>query len=84
MLLSVVVQHDLRDASLFTLNIMQNVTERKRVQSQLAEQYERLRATLHSIGDAVITAAITNLGNSMAFFDSTKGCGIRFALDDFW
>ncbi|RQR24493.1 EAL domain-containing protein [Burkholderia sp. Bp9143] len=34
---------------------VENVTERKRAQSPLAEQYERLRATLHSIGDAVIT-----------------------------
>ncbi|WP_155122445.1 EAL domain-containing protein [Burkholderia ubonensis] len=54
-LLSAVVQHDACGTPLFSLTVMEDVTERKRVQSKLAEQYERLRVTLHSIRDAVIT-----------------------------
>ncbi|WP_342310457.1 EAL domain-containing protein [Burkholderia pyrrocinia] len=53
-LLSAIVQRDTCGA-LLSLSVMENVTERKRVQTELATQCERLRVTLHSIGDAVIT-----------------------------
>ena len=35
-----------------------DVTESRRLLGQLAEQHERLRVTLHSIGDGVITTAV--------------------------
>ncbi|WP_322067160.1 EAL domain-containing protein [Burkholderia ubonensis] len=54
-LLSAVAQSDECGTAMYSLSVMVDVTERKRVQSELAAQYERLRVTLHSIGDAVIT-----------------------------
>ena len=50
-LLSAVIQ---RDTSL-SLTVSVDVTERKRAQSELVAQHERLRVTLHSIGEGVIT-----------------------------
>ncbi|CAB3808289.1 hypothetical protein LMG28138_06031 [Pararobbsia alpina] len=53
--MSSVIQHDSGDLPLHSLTVMEDVTERKRVQRELAAQHERLRVTLHSIGDGVIT-----------------------------
>jgi len=50
-LVSSVVQRD----ALLSLTVIEDVTERKGVQSELAAQHERLRVTLHSIGEGVIT-----------------------------
>ncbi|MFL9913402.1 EAL domain-containing protein [Paraburkholderia sp. RL17-337-BIB-A] len=50
-LLSSVIQCD----TLLSLTVIEDVTERKRVQSELAAQHERLRVTLHSISEGVIT-----------------------------
>jgi diguanylate cyclase (GGDEF)-like protein/PAS domain S-box-containing protein len=52
--LSSIFEFDAAGAPLLSLTVIENVTTRKRVQSELAEQYERLRVTLHSIGDGVI------------------------------
>jgi diguanylate cyclase (GGDEF)-like protein/PAS domain S-box-containing protein len=52
---SSVIQHDSSDLHLHSLTVMEDVTERKRVQRELSAQHERLRVTLHSIGDGVIT-----------------------------
>jgi diguanylate cyclase (GGDEF)-like protein/PAS domain S-box-containing protein len=53
--MSSVIQHNGGDLPLHSLTVMEDVTERKRVQRELAAQLERLRVTLHSIGDGVIT-----------------------------
>jgi diguanylate cyclase (GGDEF)-like protein/PAS domain S-box-containing protein len=53
--MSSVIQHDGADLPLHSLTVMEDVTERKRVQRELAAQHERLRVTLRSIGDGVIT-----------------------------
>jgi len=50
-LLSAAIQQD----TLLSLTVAADVTERKRVQSELAAQHERLRVTFHSIGEGVIT-----------------------------
>ena len=55
MMVSAVVQHDTGDLPSHSLTVMADVTERKRMQRELAAQHERLRVTLHSIGDGVIT-----------------------------
>ena len=39
-------------------SIVHDITERKRAEAELNEEKERLRVTLHSIGDAVITTDI--------------------------
>jgi len=54
-LLSSVIERDASGAPLPSLTVIQDVTQRKRAQSELAEQHERLRVTLDSIGDGVIT-----------------------------
>jgi len=54
-LLSSVIEYDASGAPLQSLTVIQDVTQRKREQSELAEQHERLRVTLDSIGDGVIT-----------------------------
>jgi diguanylate cyclase (GGDEF)-like protein/PAS domain S-box-containing protein len=48
-------------APLLSLTVIEDVTERKRVQAELAEQIERLRVTLHSIRDGVITTGAQGL-----------------------
>jgi diguanylate cyclase (GGDEF)-like protein/PAS domain S-box-containing protein len=50
-LLSSVIQRD----TLLSLTVTEDVTERKRVQLELVAQHERLRVTLHSISEGVIT-----------------------------
>jgi len=55
MLVSSFIEHDASGMPLQSLTIIQDVTQRKREQSELAEQHERLRVTLDSIGDGVIT-----------------------------
>ncbi|WP_158907042.1 EAL domain-containing protein [Burkholderia sp. L27(2015)] len=54
-LLSSFIERDASGAPLQSLTVIQDVTQRKREQSELAVQYERLRVTLDSIGDGVIT-----------------------------
>jgi len=53
-MLSSIFEYDAAGLPLLSLTVSEDVTVRKRVQSELAEQYERLRVTLHSIGDGVI------------------------------
>jgi len=53
--LSSVIQYDSGGLPLYSLTVMEDVTERKRLQRELAAQHERLRVTVHSIGDGVIT-----------------------------
>jgi diguanylate cyclase (GGDEF)-like protein/PAS domain S-box-containing protein len=53
--LASIIEYDDEGLPLLSLAVMEDVTERKRVQRELAAQHERLRVTLHSIGDAVIT-----------------------------
>ena len=52
--LSSVVQRDAPGRHLVSLTVMEDVTERKRVQRELLAEHERLRVTLDSIGDGVI------------------------------
>ncbi|MDQ8021832.1 MAG: EAL domain-containing protein [Moraxellaceae bacterium] len=54
-LLSAIVERDASGRPMRSLAVLQDVTERKLLAQTLAEQHERLRVTLHSIGDAVIT-----------------------------
>ncbi|WP_084534443.1 EAL domain-containing protein [Paraburkholderia dilworthii] len=54
-LLSSYFERDMDGAPPLSLTVIEDVTERKRMQYELAEQCERLRVTLHSIGDGVIT-----------------------------
>jgi len=54
-LLSSFIEHDASGAPLQSLTVIQDVTQRKREQSELAVQYERLRVTMDSIGDGVIS-----------------------------
>lgn len=54
-LLSSIIERAPDGAPLLSLTVIEDVTERKRVQYELARQHERLRVTLHSIGDGVIT-----------------------------
>ena len=49
------VFHDRHGRPLRMLGTNYDVTERKRLERELAEKHELLRVTLHSIGDAVIT-----------------------------
>jgi diguanylate cyclase (GGDEF)-like protein/PAS domain S-box-containing protein len=56
--LSSVVERDDDGLPLLSLTVMEDVTERKRAQRELAAQHERLRVTLHSIGDGVITTDV--------------------------
>jgi diguanylate cyclase (GGDEF)-like protein/PAS domain S-box-containing protein len=53
--LASVIERNDEGLPLLSLAVMEDVTERKRVQRELVTQHERLRVTLHSIGDAVIT-----------------------------
>ncbi|ASL47792.1 Cyclic di-GMP phosphodiesterase PdeB [Burkholderia sp. AD24] len=53
-LLAAVVAND-GDGSPFSLTVVEDVTEWKRTQTELIAQRERLRVTLDSIGDGVIT-----------------------------
>jgi diguanylate cyclase (GGDEF)-like protein/PAS domain S-box-containing protein len=52
--LSSIFEYDEIGQPLLSLTVLENVSMRKRIQSELADQYERLRVTLHSIGDGVI------------------------------
>ncbi len=52
---SSLVERDRDGMPLRTLTVAEDVTDRKRVQAELDQQIERLRVTLHSIGDGVIT-----------------------------
>ncbi|MFL9908617.1 EAL domain-containing protein [Paraburkholderia sp. RL17-337-BIB-A] len=52
--LSSVVQRDAPGRHPVSLTVMEDVTERKRVQRELLAEHERLRVTLDSIGDGVI------------------------------
>jgi diguanylate cyclase (GGDEF)-like protein/PAS domain S-box-containing protein len=49
------IQRDPDGIPLLSLTVIEDVTERKRVQTELAEQIERLHVTLHAIGEGVIT-----------------------------
>jgi diguanylate cyclase (GGDEF)-like protein/PAS domain S-box-containing protein len=49
------IQRDPDGTPLLSLTVIEDVTERKRVQVELAEQIERLHVTLHAIGEGVIT-----------------------------
>jgi diguanylate cyclase (GGDEF)-like protein/PAS domain S-box-containing protein len=49
------IERDRDGAPLLSLMVIEDVTERKHVQAELDKQIERLRVTLHSIGDSVIT-----------------------------
>jgi diguanylate cyclase (GGDEF)-like protein/PAS domain S-box-containing protein len=53
--LSSVITYGIDGLASLSLTVIQNITERKRVQFELAAQHERLRVTLRSIGDGVIT-----------------------------
>jgi diguanylate cyclase (GGDEF)-like protein/PAS domain S-box-containing protein len=50
-----IVERDHQGYPVRYLTVLEDVTERKRAQAELAAQLERLRVTLHSIGDGVIT-----------------------------
>jgi diguanylate cyclase (GGDEF)-like protein/PAS domain S-box-containing protein len=52
--LSAVVQRDAPGHHPVSLTVMEDVTERKRVQRELLAEHERLRVTLDSIGDGVV------------------------------
>ena len=54
-LLSASLQRDADGKPVKTLAVLEDVTERRRHSAALAEQHERLRVTLNSIGDAVVT-----------------------------
>jgi diguanylate cyclase (GGDEF)-like protein/PAS domain S-box-containing protein len=49
------IQHNPDGGPLLSLAVIDDVTERKRVQAELAKQIERLRVTFHAIGEGVIT-----------------------------
>ena len=57
-LLSATLERDADGNALHSLAIMQDITDKKRFERELAEQNERLRVTLHSIGEAVITTDV--------------------------
>ncbi|WP_083458969.1 PAS domain S-box protein [Amantichitinum ursilacus] len=57
-LLSARLERDVEGKAWHSLAIMQDVTEKKRFERELAEQNERLRVTLQCIGDGVITTDV--------------------------
>jgi diguanylate cyclase (GGDEF)-like protein/PAS domain S-box-containing protein len=50
-----IVDRDGDEGRLLYLTVLDDITERKRARIELANQVEKLRITLHSIGDGVIT-----------------------------